>query len=34
MMVDVFQAIMVASQVGEPRPEESVDAFLKRITTR
>jgi hypothetical protein len=31
MMVDVFQAIMIASQVSESRPEESAEAFLDRI---
>jgi hypothetical protein len=35
MMVDVFQAIMIAlGQANAPRREESADAFLKRITTR
>jgi hypothetical protein len=33
MMVDVFQAIMIAlGQANAPRLDESADAFLKRIT--
>jgi hypothetical protein len=31
-MVDVFQAIMIAlGSVGDPRPDETATAFLKRI---
>jgi hypothetical protein len=35
MMVDVFQAIMIAlGPAGAPRHEESADAFLRRVAGR